>query len=201
MFLIVPEDLERLQRMTGLTEMPEDIEREYAIRIRYLHSSGGYGALGASALIDLLRFLGHAPKKIEQAPTATDWSKVPFGQPVLAGPYLGEMKPGIFRGFCHLGSLSIEMEEGGLPVTKEVPARMCQLASPEDLLPAPSDKVPLPTPPAPAGKPLTTTEPKTVIALIDGQPTECNFVCRMGSKTKVELGGVEHILPSTDVAI
>lgn len=111
--MIQSDDNEALLKMTGLDVVPQDIEAEYELRAAYLHTAGS-GAIGAIGLIDLLRFLGHKPRRLEKDSSLTDWEKLPQDGSTLVecGPFFGSMQQGRFKGFVHNGTLAIELDSG-----------------------------------------------------------------------------------------
>lgn len=126
--MIVDQDLDCLLKMLGANVVPEAVEAEYELRAGFLHTAGS-GALGAIGCIDLLRYLGYVPKRLEK-PDVTDWEKLPSDGSVLvmAGPFFGAMQPGRFKGFVHSGTLAIELEGGevrecrpGMVVLRDTP--------------------------------------------------------------------------------
>jgi hypothetical protein len=194
MAFVHPDDLENLQRLLGVTEPPPDIMAEYEMRILMSHSLGGYGPLGSLGLVDLLRYLGVKPRRIEAAQAGTNWEKIPLDTPVLAGPYMGEMKLGKFKGGCYMGTLQVELIEDGSPVVREVRAGMVQLA-PVDFVPEPepvSDNV-SPHEPEPKGP--------FIMAVVEGNPIDCVLVEDRGDQIVVQAGGKEYTIPRTDAAI
>jgi len=110
--LIAPQDEQTLQRFLGCQEIPAAVAAEYEIRKRMFDMDGSAGPLGTVGLIDLVRSLGLGPKAPDPIPTDVNWRDYPQDGSVrvMAGPFFGDMQPGVFLGFVQYGTLAIRTD-------------------------------------------------------------------------------------------
>lgn len=110
--MLVPDDELCIQRMLNITEIPDDIEREYMIRVRMYHKQGASGPIGAMALIDMLRFLGHScePGRIALPDDdKTNWRGVDIMTPVhVRVDGVWTTTPATFQGEIQAGLVAVD---------------------------------------------------------------------------------------------
>lgn len=110
--MILIQDLESLQRITGLPEIPPKLEEEYELRLRLYHADGNSGPLGSIGLIDLVRFLGYGRTFAQERVEVIDWRQYPQdGSVRVEAKYFGGWMPGAFRGFVADGLLAIKLDD------------------------------------------------------------------------------------------
>lgn len=116
--MLNPQDEEMLQRMLRVSSLQDDVRREAEIRTQLFHRSGFNGPLGAVALVDMLRFMGHSPA-VEPTPTERiDWTKVDAdGSVRVEARFGGAWCPGVFLGLIDNGVLTVRLDED--PYVKE----------------------------------------------------------------------------------
>lgn len=123
--VLIGTDLETLQILLGVTEIPEKYAREYRIRKRMYDRIGGGGPLGTIALVDLLRFCGFSLRDLIEPPAETNWDGVRKGARVEV-LIDNEWKPGEFLGFGELKTLHVQLDHD--PWVKECPKSLVRLA-------------------------------------------------------------------------
>lgn len=133
-----PQDEEMLQRILGKTEIPQDVEMEYALRARMYHCAGHSGPLGGAMLVDLVRHLGYSRQLEPAKPEAIEWRRLPQdGSVRVEAKFFGEWQPGVFLGFVAAGTLAVKLDDD--PAVKECYPHVVRLS---DLpLPAPTDNL------------------------------------------------------------
>lgn len=82
--MLVPDDELCIQMMLGIDQIPADIQHEYMIRARMLHRQLAGGAIGAVAIVDMLRSLGYGPPPAGKTGDdgRIDWRKIEIDTPV-----------------------------------------------------------------------------------------------------------------------
>lgn len=108
---IAPQDEETIKRITGLSEIPDDIRKEYMMRASMYHGDGNTGPLRTAMLIDLVRFLGYSKPEIKPSVNKVDWRNYPQdGSVRVFARFFGNDMPGVFKGFVESGTLAILLD-------------------------------------------------------------------------------------------
>lgn len=127
---ITIQDQQVLQAILGVEQLPEDVVQEAELRTKLYHGAGACsGPLGPLAMIDLVRFLGHRPKKAEPKVEGVIWRNLTTdgSVKVVAGPFFGSMQEGVFLGIMPDGKLAIKINVDGM--VRECRQQMVTLAS------------------------------------------------------------------------
>lgn len=106
--MLIGQDLETLQRLLGVQDIPEKYVQEYEIR-KHLHDLRDSGPLGTVAIIDLLRFCKYEPPPKIKVEQEIDWRSVKKGTRVEC-IVRQEWTPGEFLGFGELGVLHVQLD-------------------------------------------------------------------------------------------
>lgn len=105
--------------------MPEEVLKEYLLRIQMYHCLGTSGPLGPVGLVDLVRACGY--ERTFGSKTASPWRSTKKGTPIEAS-YSGQWVPGVFHGVTNQGALAIQLE--GESEVKEVMAHVVRQKEP-----------------------------------------------------------------------
>lgn len=115
-----PQDEQSLLRLLGTNTVPEEVQHEYRIRVKWFHSDGHSGPMGTLALVNMLRYLGYKANPEQEKPKVTDWRAVPKDKSVqVEVEWQNEKRLGRFCGMVGAGMLMIDMD--GDEMVREFP--------------------------------------------------------------------------------
>jgi hypothetical protein len=121
--MIHPQDQESFDRF-GISPVPEELEAEYELRLRWFHADGHSGPLGTVSLIALIRGMGIGKAMAPEVPKQVEWRDQTYTARVGVNTTEG-LKTGTFVGMVQAGTLAVRIDDTG--ATIEVPKRFVGL--------------------------------------------------------------------------